>query len=214
MSTLVRPPKPPESIIISYLTMRRIIGFLGILLVPVLIIGSLLLDHTNEIKVSVSAYYYSHTRNVLVGTLCCISLFLFSYHGYSWKDSAASKLAGFFVLGIAFFPTSETNDKHDPISILHYVTAGIFFSILSYTSIFLFTRTSGRVTSQKKERNKVYRVCGIILAASALAIPLEKINVIDEHLSFLKPTLLLDTFALLSFGISWLTKGEFLLKDK
>ena len=211
---LIKTPKPPESIIISYLTMRKVIGFLGILLVPVLIIGSLLLDHTKEIKVSVSAYYYSHMRNVLVGVLCCISLFLFSYHGYSWKDSLASKLAGLFALGIAFFPTSETNDKHDPISILHYITAGIFFVILSYMSIYLFTKTSGRITSQKKKRNHVYRVCGIIMAVSAAAIPLEKINVIYEHISFLKPTLLLETFALISFGISWLTKGEFLLKDK
>lgn len=214
MSTLLPTPKPPESIIISYLTMRKVIGFLGFLLVPVLIIGSLILDCPKEIKVSVSAYYYSHLRNVLVGTLCGISLFLLSYHGYTWKDSLASKLAGLFALCIAFLSTSAIDDKGDIISILHYVTAGIFFIILSYMSIFLFTKTSGNITPNKKKRNRVYRICGIIMIVSAALIPSDEIKFIHNHISFLKPTLIFETLALVAFGISWLTKGEFLLKDK
>jgi hypothetical protein len=194
--------------------MRRVIGFLGILLVPVLILGSLILDHTNWIKVSVSAYYYSHMRNVLVGVLCGISLFLFSYHGYTWKDSFFSKLAGFFAVCAAFFPTSSTNDKDDLNSILHYVTAGIFFVILSYMSIVLFTRTSGNETVQKKKRNQIYRICGILMLVSVAFIPLDLISSVHDKIAFIKPTLILETIALFAFGFSWLTKGEFLLKDK
>jgi len=211
---MIKEPKPPQSIIISYITMRRVIGFFGFFLVPVLIIGSLLLDCPKEIKVSVSAYYYSHMRNVLIGVLCCISLFLFSYHGYTWKNSLASKLAGMFALGIAFFPTSPTSNKDDIISILHYVFAGIFFAILSYMSIFQFTKTSGYVTTNKKKRNHVYRVCGVVMIISAAFIPTDMIAFIHDHISFIKPTLIFETLALVSFGISWLTKGEFLLKDK
>ena len=214
MLSLLRTPKNPDSITISYLTMRKVIGWMGFLLVPVLIIGTLLLDHKDAIKVSVSAYYYSHTRNILVGALCGISLFLFSYHGYSWKDSLASKVAGLFALGIAFFPTSETNDKTDPISIIHYIAAGVFFITLSYISYFLFTKSSGHITKQKKQRNHIYKVCGIIMILSAAGIPLVKIDFINTYISFLKPVLILETSALASFGFSWLTKGEFLLKDK
>jgi len=143
MGKLLPIPKPPESVIISYMTMRRLIGFFGFFLVPVLIFGSLILDFPKEIKVSVSAYYYSHMRNVLVGVLCGISLFLFSYHGYTWKDSLTSKLAGFFALCIAFLPTSAVDDKSDIISILHYVTAGIFF--LSYPTCQFFNSRKHRV---------------------------------------------------------------------
>jgi len=140
-------------------------------------------------------------------------LFLLSYHGYKWYDSLASKCAGVFALGIAFFPTSNVSDKGDIISMLHYITAGIFFVILSLMSIFLFTKSKGHKTPEKIKRNRVYRVCGIIMLVSVTGIPIDSIPVIHDKISFLKPTLIFETTALLSFGISWLTKGEFLLKD-
>jgi hypothetical protein len=69
------------------------------------------------------------------------------------------------------------------------------------------------MTPEKKKRNRVYRVCGIIMLVSVTGIPIYSIPAIHRALSFLKPTIILETLALLSFGISWLTKGEFLLKD-
>ena len=214
MATVQPDASAPDSLIISYLTLRKLVGLLGILLVPILVLGSFILDHTNYIQVSVSAYYHTGTRNALVGIVCGISLFLLSYNGYTLKDSIASKLAGLFALGIAFFPTSATNDKNDIISILHYVVSGIFFAILAYMSIFLFTKSSGNMTPEKKQRNEVYRACGIIMAVCVIGIPINSIPAIRDRTIFLKPTLILETLALLAFGISWLTKGEFLLKDK
>src|ERR1700741_510685 len=96
---------------ITYFTLRKIIGLLAFFLAPVLVFGTFILDHTHEVKVSMSAYYYTSMRNLFVGVICGISLFLFSYHGYKWYDSLASKSAGLFGLGIAFFRTSATNDK-------------------------------------------------------------------------------------------------------
>jgi hypothetical protein len=203
-----------DSLVISYLTLRKLVGLLGISLIPILVFGSFILDDTKQIQVSVSAYYHTSMRNALVGIVCGISLFLLSYHGYTWKDSLASKLAGLFALGIAFFPTSATDDKGDIISKLHYITSGIFFVILSYMSIFLFTKSSGNMTPEKKIRNRIYRVSGIIMIISVIGIPIDSIPAIHDRIAFLKPTLILETSALTSFGFSWLTKGEFLLKDK
>ncbi|GGB20622.1 hypothetical protein [Puia dinghuensis] len=214
MATL--PPTPPadQPLIITYMTLRKCIGFMGISLVPVLVLGSLLLDHPPQIRTSVSAYYFSSMRNEMEGIICGIALFLLSYHGYTRLDSRVSKGAGFFALCIAFLPTVPAGVNDDLVSKLHYYTAGAFFALLAYMSIFLFTRSDGSWTPQKKKRNKVYRVCGIIMAVSVLGIPIDGINGIYQHISFLKPTLILETFALTSFGISWLTKGEFILKDK
>jgi hypothetical protein len=53
----------------------------------------------------------------------------------TWQDSFANKLSGVFALGIAFFPTSETNNKTDIISIIHYLSAAGFFITLSIISI-------------------------------------------------------------------------------
>ncbi len=153
-------------------------------------------------------------RNLLEGVICGIALFLLSYHGYKWYDSVTSKIAGLFALGIAFFPTSESSDKTDIISKLHYISAGIFFAALAFMSIFLFTKSSGYKTPQKKKRNRIYRVCGIIMIVSVIGIPIDNISAVNERIGFLKPTLIFETLALTAFGFSWLTKGEFLLKDE
>jgi hypothetical protein len=51
-------------------------------------------------------------------------------------------------------------------------------------------------------------------ALSIIGIPIASyINFIHEKVAFLKPTLVFETTALISFGFSWLTKGEFLFKD-
>ena len=202
-------PKAPDSMIISYMTLRKILGLLGVSLVPVMIIGSVAIDHVNTIEVSVSAYYYTSMRNGLVGILCGMSLFLL-YHGNERIDSVASKLAGVFALGIAFFPTSPTGEKDDILSILHYVTSGIYFAVLSYMSVFLFTKSRGHKTKEKKKRNRVYRTCGIIMAISAICIPLDGLKPIHDKIIFLKPTLILETIALTSFGIH-VNKGRILV---
>lgn len=214
MPILNLPPANPDSLIISYLTLRKLVGWMGIALVPVLVIGSFFLDHTNKIQVSVSAYYFTHMRNALVGIICGISLFLLSYHGYTWKDSLASKLAGIFSLGIAFFPTSETNDAKDIISKLHFISSGIFFIILAYMSLFLFTKSSGNMTPEKIKRNRIYRICGIIMAFCIIGIAIISIPSINAKISFKQLVITFETLALESFGLSWLTKGEFLLKDR
>ncbi len=204
----------PDASIISYMTLRKFVGLLSLTLPFIIVIGSFILDHPPRLQISLSAYYYSHMRNVLVGTLCGVSMFLFSYHGYNRTDSIISKLSGLFALGIAFFPTSLADDKSDINSKLHYISAGIFFALLSYMSIFLFTKTSGNITPEKRKRNRIYIICGIIMIVSVIGIPVDSIPAVHKLISFLKPTLIFETLALAAFGLSWLTKGEFLLKDK
>jgi len=206
--------KKPDTLVISYLTLRKIVGLLAISLVPVMVLGSFIFDHTHYIQISVSAYYHTSMRDALIGIVCGISLFLLSYNGYTKQDSIFSKLAGIFALGIAFFPTSETNDKSDTTSTLHYLTSGVFFAILAYMSVFLFTKSTGIMTPEKKMRNRIYRICGITMAVSVIGIPIDSIPAVHNLIGFIKPTIILETIALVSFGISWLTKGQFILKDE
>lgn len=207
-------PNDSDSMIVSYMAFRKILGLLGISLVPIMVVGSIAIDHLPNLLTSVSAYYYTSMRNGLVGILCCMSLFLLCYHGNEKTDSVASKIAGIFALGIAFFPTSFSDQKNDIVSILHYVCAGIFFAVLSYMSVFLFTKSRGHKTKEKRKRNRVYRTCGIIMALSAVCIPLDGLPAIHDKIAFLHPTLIFEFIALTAFGTSWLIKGELLLADK
>lgn len=194
------PPNDSDSMIVSFMAYRKILGLLGISLVPIMIVGSIAIDHLPNLLTSVSAYYYTSMRNGLVGILCCMSLFLLCYHGNEKTDSVVSKIAGIFALGIAFFPTSPGDEKTDIVSVMHYICAGVFFALLSYMSVFLFTKSRGHKTNQKKKRNRVFRTCGIIMAVSAVCIPLDGLPSIHDKISKFHPTLIFECIALTAFG--------------
>src|SRR5258706_16476041 len=92
--------------IISFQTIRRAVGYLGISLPPALVAGTFLFSSCREIEPTISHYYYTNMREVFVGVLCAVSLFLFTYKGYSRLDSLASNAAGIFILMVAMFPTN------------------------------------------------------------------------------------------------------------
>lgn len=204
--------------LISYYTLRKAIGWLGITLPAVLIIGNALAGDCSIIQQSVSQYYHTVMRDVFVGILCAVALFLFSYKGYDRGDKISTSLAGLFALGVALSPTnydlSGCELYHRPDNtlrnVIHLVSATLFFSTLAYIAVFRFTKSSGEMTEQKKIRNKIYIVCGIVIAAAIILIP---VAYSIESISKLKPMFWLEWIALIAFGISWLVKGEFILKD-
>src|ERR1035437_8816111 len=199
---------PDQTLLVSYLTIRKAVGVLGISLSIVLVLGSVILESCNNIQDSISDYYYTIMGNYLVGTLCAIALFLFSYNGYDRMDRISSSLACLFALGIAFFPTSisdpsslcniTTRSSSSLVSTVHYVSAGLFFITLAYISLFLFTKMGlGRPTSQKLKRNIIYKTCGVIILASILLIFVYHIiPSLHPVLSKYKPTFCLETLAL------------------
>lgn len=118
---------------ISYLSLRRAIGWLGILLPFMLVIGNFTINRLNllnngffidtacsgpyqaagSFKSSISHYYYSSVGELFTGILTAVALFLFSYKGHplrkgekGFSDHLLSTLSGLFALGIVLFPTS------------------------------------------------------------------------------------------------------------
>lgn len=98
---------PDPSLLIHYLTLRKSVGFLGISLPLILIFGIRFLTRCNVLPDSISDYYYTKMGHYMTGTLCAVSLFLFSYKGYEKKDLWAGRGASVFALGVAFFPCSN-----------------------------------------------------------------------------------------------------------
>src|SRR5919199_3499875 len=104
--------------LISYYMLRNAIGTIGILLPFVLVFGNMLFEGL-VIQDSISSYYYTRMRDVLVGSLCATGVFLFSYKGYddpnrAWRrlpfkgtDDLASTIAGISAVGVALFPTQS-----------------------------------------------------------------------------------------------------------
>src|SRR3989344_5703116 len=127
-----------DSLVLSYLGLRKAIGVIGILLPFVLVIGKTILVDSG-IESSISAYYYTVMRDVFVGSLCAIGIFLMSYRGYEWIDEVAGKIGTIFAIGTALFPTSPQHADTLRIFIgqLHYVFAmGLFLTLAVYSLIF------------------------------------------------------------------------------
>jgi hypothetical protein len=196
----------------SYLALRKAVGWIGILLPFVLMLGAGLVFGETPVLKTISLYYYSGMRDVFVGSLCAIALFLFFYKGYSKWDDRAGNLAGLFAVGIALFPTVKGGPQNW-VGIIHFLCAAIFFLIISGISIFLFTRTKPNPTHRKLTRNKIYIGCGLVMITSLVSI-LIYFSFCDFDNSQSCFVFWAESIALIAFGVSWLTKGGTLFPDK
>ncbi len=127
-------PNPNNDLVISYLQTRKAIGWLGMLLPFLLLIGNFIFNkldilnnsffvltkgqpaYSNDgsFKFSVSHYYYSTVGEIFTSVLCAVALFMFSYKGHPLRkgekglsDKTTTTLAGLFALGIVIFPTGS-----------------------------------------------------------------------------------------------------------
>ena len=65
----------------------------------------------------------------------------------------------------------------------------------------------------KKIRNRIYRICGVVILACIALIGLYFWLPRDTGISAIKPVFWLESIALWAFGISWFVKGETFWKD-
>lgn len=204
------PDGPHENVLVSYLTLRRVVGVLGVALPLVLALWGFVLVGGIAIQPSISDYYGLRTRDALVGILFAVGWFLFTYRGYERKDDIAGNLACLFALGVALFPNSGAPWER----VVHFASATALFLALSYFALFLFTKSGGSPTPMKLARNRVYRTCGVIMLACIAAIGLYTALLQDTSLAALKPVFWLESAALWAFGVSWFVKGETILTDR
>jgi len=207
-----------DPLVLSYLGLRKAVGIIGCTLPFVLAFGKILLQGSG-IQSSISSYYYTDMGNVFVGSLWAIGVFLMSCRGYDWKDTIAGHLACLFAIGVALFPTTPSTgatSQDELIGTIHLSFAALFFLTLAYFSLVLFTKTAPdkTPTPRKLQRNTVYRVCGITILACILLIVVVKIPAVKAMLDRISPVFWLESIAVIAFGVSWLTKGETILKDQ
>jgi hypothetical protein len=198
-----------EGVLVSYLTLRRVVGLLGVALPFLLAFWGFALCACGELRPSLSDYYALRTRDVLVGVLFTIGWFLFAYRGYERKDDVAGNLAWLFALGVALFPSSGTPGE----KAVHFASALALFLVLSYFSLFLFTKSGGSPTPEKRVRNRIYVTCGVIMLVCIVLIGVYHWRLKGTAVAALKPVFWLETLALWAFGVSWFIKGETLWKD-
>lgn len=206
-----------DPVVLSYVALRRAVGLVALLLPFALALPWWIL-HGHAVQPSISDYYYTGMRNLLVGSLCAISMFMLGCRGYDWQDEVAGILSAIFALGVASFPTTpDCADPHEQaVGVAHYTFATLLFLTLAYFCLVLFRMSAvGVVVTRKKgQRNLVYMVCGVVILVSIGMIGLRKLLGWEYCILGLNPTLVFETTSLLAFGAAWLIKGETFLKDR
>jgi hypothetical protein len=199
--------------------LRCILGWLGMLLPLIVLALSLIFGYGLPDSIS-ATYYLDPCITPFMIILGAAGLFLICYNGYDKHDDIICTLAGIFALGICLFScaTKDLIVRWPELAnltkvgtfqiipavsgILHNICAIGFFLLLAYNSVFLFTKSSGNMTVNKKKRNIIFRVCGIGMAAAFLAI------VPISIFKWWGGVWIVETVALIFFGISWLTKAN------
>jgi hypothetical protein len=192
----------------SYVFMRRVIGRLALILPPLIVFGEPLVFDDRPFPLgSLSAYYYSGFREIFVGLLCAIGVFLIIYKlSERTKEARVSTYAGAAVIVVALFPTGKPGARvtttplqdllgEEWVERIHFGFAGVF--------IFLLSRISRYWARHRPERKRLHRVCElVILAALGLAILTGATDWPDYGI------LIAEFAAVWAFAISWLATVE------
>jgi len=237
----------PNNLVVSYLTMRKAVGWLGMSLPFILLVGNYFINKCNFLnnpwfitildnykytpagawKSSISHYYYSTVGELFTGTLCAVALFMFSYNGHPIRkgdfglaDRTMTFLVGLFAIGVVIFPTSSDNAISDNIRIflsskntqnIHFTFAALFFITLAFMCIINFRRAENVDDFGKGKDDNFFRLCGIVMLVCLILIFSYSFFLKGQEIKWLdsiKPTFVLESVALIFFGLSWLVKGQ------
>lgn len=200
--------------IIHFRTLRRLIGWIGILLPLILAIGLFFCSSKEPIQDSISDYYATRMRDFFVGFLFVLAFFLLSYKGVKGdEDNIIANLGAFFALGVAIFPTTHSVKT---VRIIHFIAAILLFAVFVYFCLVIFRRglPRPRCTEMKCLRNRIYAACGIIIIVAITAAGISFKFVEEEIRNQYNLIFWLESVALWAFGFSWLVKGGLLFKDQ
>lgn len=220
-----QPQKKTVDTNLSYLMLRSLLGIIALLL-PIL----LYVFNGNQLKSSISHFYYSSSSVLFIGSLFAFGLFLISYRGREKEsrisDNTITNIAGVLAIIVAIIPTAFCHSPECSLQIasklgeccdgeslttqwihnnqtmntIHLVSAGLFMINMGIMSFFRFTKNPKSQTYLW-----FYRTCGLLIWASILIMMIGiffNLNVFD-HFIFT-----FETIALMVFGISWLVKGK------
>lgn len=171
--------------VISYYRVRQTLGYLGFVLPVLLILGGLL--SLGAVEPSISDYYHTILRDVFVGVICAIGVFLIAYPGHQAEtgqllsDDRMTSLAGVAALGVAFFPNEQrlqganlggaslqsgslqSASLESPLQLLlgHQAAAiGHYLSALIFLTLLGVMCLRRFAKSAKPGRRRIYQTCG------------------------------------------------------
>ena len=159
----------------AFLKTRLVVGTIGVLMPPVIVIGNIIFFGQIGYQPSLSDYYFTDMRNWFVGSLWAIGAGLFVYlasRKNAW-DSWLSFVAGLLAIAVALLPTNAPNTARTVTATLHVFCAGTLFALLGVICFRFGSRDGQRPDRSplwRRTWGSVHRACAFLVwAAVALS---------------------------------------------
>ncbi|PYC80190.1 hypothetical protein C7C46_12930 [Streptomyces tateyamensis] len=186
--------------------LRLGVGAIGILLPPALPLGNWLFAEFRGLSTSgfwpesMSGSYYTSTRNVFVGSLCALGVFLICYR-FDRRDDRWSTAAGVCAIGVALCPTTADNPTsfQQTVGALHLVLAALLYLVLALFSILSFRDPR---LAQSRWATRGYLAAGVLIPVSLLFAMLAALTHLGTDWP-VRPVYLCEWLATWAFGGAW-----------
>jgi len=167
-----------DEVVENFYRVRRMLGYLGLSLPVTLFLGALSFGPAAP---SISDFFHTLMRDVFVGTIFAIGVFLLCYTGFRpdnrerVSDDRATTAAGISAIAVALIPnrgTVEFGGTTDTLAFkilgiplsdaLHHVAASTFMICMFFICRYKFARTA------KPNRRAIYHGCAWVILAGFL----------------------------------------------
>lgn len=214
-------PHAPEQDVRTVRRLRRGLGLVAILLPLAVTIGHSIRSGKFVLLGSVSGAYHTTMRDVFVGSMVAIGIFLLAYR-HAGIDDVLSTLGGFAALGVALFPSqslgSPISDTQRIVGYIHLAASGTMFLIMAIFCFFVFTRTDPRISKAeapppKRKRNTLYVLSGWVMILALAAGALGSRYLPKDLIVTVQPLFWGEAVAIWAFGFAWLVKGDLIIRE-
>lgn len=193
--------------VFDYRTLRLLMGIIALFMPIAVVIFS------NKALSSISASYYTDSRDIFVGALFIVGAFLLAYNGHETNQAIASKVAAIAAFCVAYFPTSCDVCEATVETYIHYLSAITLFSILAYFCFVFFRKKIKDSLGKELLRSRIYFLCGSLMTACILMLILVflliKFGIISQELvDRLHIVYFGEWIAMTAFGIAWIVAGK------
>jgi hypothetical protein len=154
----------------SFFTMRWGLLTVGALFPAVLRIGEQIAAPHHAQPLSISGYYHTHMRNILVGALVALGLLLFLYKAFNKLENLLLNTAGIAAVGVALFPTEPDIGATDGSTtgyLVHGWFALVAFAAMGIVAVSFAGDTVSHLPkeSQRSVFRQLYRFLGVAMIA-------------------------------------------------
>lgn len=233
--------------IFDYRTLRLLVGIVAFALpIVVWVAARSVVPPIDSISAS---YWVDDARDLFVGALFIIATLMAAYNGHDpggdevknngsatshplmkWlSEKWAAKVAALMAVGVALFPTRCEGCDRDTDMVIHYVSAIVLFSIITYFCLGSFRKralqkaaeaekaaesSAGEEKKKQEEiaykarrRAPIYGICGWTIIVSLVLAGTSFFETIGKYTGWWN-LFLGELFALWAFGVSWFTASK------